>query len=60
VLPIVLRNGYKLLENLKGQDHLGCLGIDWRIIKWVFQEVVCVVLGTGFICPRIGTSGGLL
>jgi hypothetical protein len=33
-----LRNASKILvKNLKVRDHLGDLGVDWRIIlKWIF------------------------
>jgi hypothetical protein len=33
-------NAKKLLENLKGWDHLADLVIDWRILQWL-MEVGC-------------------
>jgi hypothetical protein len=46
------------LESLKGQEHMGGLGLDGRIIlKWIifgFED------GTRFKWFRIGSSGGLL
>jgi hypothetical protein len=42
-------------ENLKGRDRMGDFGVDSRIIlKWI------LMVWTGFVWLRIGTSGGLL
>jgi hypothetical protein len=45
--------------NLRGRDHLGDLGVDWRtVLKWIFTELDTAL--TGFIWLRIRTGGGLL
>jgi hypothetical protein len=45
--------------NLRERDHLKNLGVDGRILKWIFQEVGWEAW-TGLLWLRIGTGGGLL
>jgi hypothetical protein len=48
-----------LSENLKGRDRSEDLGVDEKIIlEWILGKGGKV--WTGFVCLRIGTSGGLL
>jgi hypothetical protein len=48
------------LENLKGRDHLGDLGIDGKkILKWILGKLG-VEVWTRFICFWTGTGGGTL
>jgi hypothetical protein len=48
------------LENRKGKDHLEDVGVDCKIIlEWILGKYDGR-LWTGFICLRIGTSGGPL
>jgi hypothetical protein len=46
-------------ENLKEIEHWEDLDVDGKIIlKWILKTWVGVCIG--FICLRLGTSGGLL
>jgi hypothetical protein len=48
------------LENMKGRDHSEDLGIDGKIIlEWVLG-IWGGKVWIGFICLRIGASGGIL
>jgi hypothetical protein len=47
-------------ENLKGRGHSDDLDEDRRIIlNWILRKESGNIW-TGFVCPRLGTSGGLL
>jgi hypothetical protein len=46
-------------ENLKGRDHSEDLGIDGKIIVEQISRKYGGKVWTGFICLRIGSSGGL-
>jgi hypothetical protein len=48
------------LENLEQGDKFEDLAVDGKIIFERILEKLVGKLWTGFICPRIGTSGGLL
>jgi hypothetical protein len=46
-------------ENLNGSDHMGDLGINWKIMKCTFKKEdgsMCI----GLMWLRIGTNGRLL
>jgi hypothetical protein len=56
-----MRNAYKTwTENLKGRDHVEDLGVGGRIILEVILGNFSGKMWNGFICLKIGTSGGLL
>jgi hypothetical protein len=56
-----ISNTYKILvEEVKGRGHSEDLGVDGRIILDLILEKLFGKLWTGFICLRIGTSGGFL
>jgi len=47
-----------LLDNLKAADNSKDLGVGGKItLEWILESGE---VWTGFICIRIGTSGGLL
>jgi hypothetical protein len=46
-------------KHLKGRDHLEDIGVDAKILQWIIGKEGLKVC-TGFICPKIGTSGRLL
>jgi hypothetical protein len=47
------------LRNLKRKNHSEDMGVDGIILKWILEKKR-VMVWTGFIWLRIGTSGGLL
>jgi hypothetical protein len=55
------RNAYRILVgNQKERDHYEYQDISrWKILKWILERQNVVVC-TGLIWLRIGTSGGLL
>jgi hypothetical protein len=57
----VMRTAYKILvRNLKEGDYLEDPGIDRRIIFRLILKKQGVIMWTGFIWFRMGTSSGLL
>jgi hypothetical protein len=54
------RENFTFYLNLKGRDHLECLGINGRIIlEWILGKYGSKAW-TGFTFLRMGTSGRLL
>jgi len=56
-----MRNAYKILlqKCLKGRNHLGDRGVDWKIILKYILKNSFVRVWNGFIWLRIGFSSGL-
>jgi hypothetical protein len=54
-----MRTIYKILmENIKGRDHLGDIGVDWKIIlKWILKKQR-LRMWTRILCHKIRSSGG--
>jgi hypothetical protein len=54
------RGAYRVLVGRPdGKNHLEDLGVDGRILKWIFKKWDGEAW-TGLIWLRIGTGGGLL
>jgi len=45
-------------EHLTGRDHSEEVGVDGKILEWILGKYSGKVW-SGFICLRIGASGGL-